>query len=131
MPTPGREVIFYVYDTNNNPRAVGEQTGMSISHTASTTEVGHKLSATKTVMTSSITTTITCDALAFYGDVGQELVEQALRERGVIIALERAEGVDRWRYRLFCTSLNKNFPEEGSATWTANFTVDGDPTKLY
>jgi hypothetical protein len=116
---------------NNNPKAVGEQTGLQISHAAATTEVGHKLSKTKTVLTSSITTTITCDALALYGDVGQELIEQALRDRGVVIALERSEGVDRWKYRLFCTGLTKNFPNEGSSTWNATFAVDGDPVKLY
>lgn len=131
MPTPGREVIFYVYDENNVARAVGEQTGLQISHSAATTEVGHKLSATKVTLTSSISSTITCDALAAYGDVAQELIEQAFRDRNPIYALERSEGVDRWKYKVLCTSLQKNSPEEGAATWNAVFQVSGDPVKLY
>jgi hypothetical protein len=131
MPTPGREVIFYVYDANNTPRAIGEQTGLSIAHSASTTEIGHKLSASKIVLASSISTTITCDALALYGDTGQELVESAFRDRSDMIALERGEGIDRWKYKVVCTALSKNFPEEGSSTWSGTFQVTGDPIKLY
>lgn len=131
MPAPGRELILYGYDTGGNLRAIGEQTNFAISSSAATTEFGHKLSASKVVLTSSVSHTITCDAGLVYGDPGQTVIETAFAERNPVQLLLRGEGVDRYRYNAMVTSLNITAPEEGAATFQATLQTTGDPIKLY
>lgn len=130
MPTPGREVWVYAKDASGVDIAVGEQTNWSVDATASTTEIGHKLSSSKTVLTSSISRTANADALLLYDDEAQVLVEQAMIDQNPVTLIEKAEGVSKWQYRAFVTGLRKNYPEEGASTWSSTFSIDGSPIKL-
>lgn len=132
MAIAGRDYILYVNDPNITPpwRAVAGQGDMTYAATASTTEVGNKLSSVKSVLTSSISIQLTLSAILIFGSLEQDLLEQAFFQRARIKLREYFEGNSIREYQVYVTSLNKNMPEEGAATWQINMTVDGTPLDL-
>lgn len=125
MATGGRNVIVYVL-RSGNWEPVAEQTDYSIQFQASTTTVGHKLSSFKSVLASSLEGTGTLNALWVPSNVQQKALEQALFSNQKIQLREYFEGNVKVQFTAIMTSLNKNYPEEGAATWSMGFTVDGD-----
>ena len=108
--------------------AVGKQQGLKISEKVGSIDQSGKEDQKRRVIGGRYEASITLDALYVPDDVAYQALKTAFRA-GTLVQLETVEaGTAKETCSAVCTGIDSDFPDQGSATISASFDVDGDWT---
>ncbi len=105
--------------------AVGSQRDATITENTANRDSSSKDSRAQRVDPGRYSSTFTLDALYIYDDNGYIALESAMRDGEKILVRIEREGAEVEEAECVINTLTKNFPDQETSTFTADFTVDG------
>lgn len=107
--------------------AVGCQRDATIDEASATIDVSCKDSRAQRVLAGRYSATISLDALYIPDDQAYQALKDANRNGDLILIAREELGVVTETFPAKVDSLSQSFPDQGEATVSASFTVDGFP----
>lgn len=109
---------------------VGCQRDATIEEASETIDVSCKESRAQRVLAGRFSSTISLDALYIPDDQAFLALKQANRAGELILIAREEQGVVTETFPAKVDSLSESFPDQGEATVSASFTVDGFPVAV-
>lgn len=110
--------------------AVGCQRDATIEEASDTIDVSCKDSRAQRVLAGRYSGTISLDALYIPDDQAWQVLKAANRAGDLVLIAREELGVVTETFPAKVDSLSQAFPDQGEATVSASFTVDGFPTAV-
>lgn len=107
---------------------VGCQRDASIEESTATIDVSCKDSRAQRVLPGRYAGTLSLDALYIPDDEAYMALKAANRDGELILIAKQEQGVVTETFSAKVDSLSEAFPDQGEATVSASFTIDGFPT---